>query len=405
MSQAELAAGLVTAPYISLIERGHKVPSDALQRQLLARLGVDAPAEAADRDLFMKVCAATELRDASAARELMARAPDTTSSSAHRRLAQALTDMLSGFFSDASQTLVGLFNAFPAGSIEQLWVVRGACAAAIRLGRFDAALTIARPVLAIESPTQTAEMDHLRSVIRASSASMLSLRGDYTDALELCRQGLAAANSPWAAASALWVQAMTYERMDKPELAAMSAREALVHVQTANRPHDQAALQHLAAWLEMRSGDYDPTVIDVRLTEAESVLKSLHATDELGALKATRAELIARTEGVLQALPLFEEALTLIDPENRVRKARELTVMGILLSEQGHTDAAVDALHRALAELSLTDTHADSARTWHRLGQAYEDVGLVPAALHCMKQATAHLGLKNPSDSESSVRS
>ena len=404
MSQAELAAGLVTAPYISLIERGHKVPSEPLQRQLLARLGVDAPADAADRALLTKVCTAVELRDASAARELMARAHDGASPSAHRRLAQALTDLLSGFFSDASQTLIGLFHDFAPGSVEQLWVVRGACTAAVRLGRFDAALNISRTVLEAETPARTAETDHLRSVIRASSATLLSLRGDYTEALELCRQGLAVANSPWAAASALWVQAMTYERMEKPALAAMSAREALVHAQAANRPHDQATLNHLAAWLEMRSGDFDPVVIDARLSEAESVLQNLQSTDELGSLKATRAELIARTEGVLQAVPVFEEALTLISQDNRIRKARELTVMGTLLAEQGHSEEAIDALHRALAELTQTESHADSARTWHGLGRAYEDVGLIAAALQCMKQATAHLGLKDPSREDSTVR-
>lgn len=401
MSQAELAQGLATAPYISLIERGRKIPSAALQRQLLARLGVDLQADASDRSLLAKVCAAFEVRDASGARELIATAPTRENFSAHRELAHALTDFLSGFYADALPSFIALFNEFAPGSVEQLWTVRGACGCAVRTGKGDIAPTLARQVLSATASPNNAETDHLRATIRGSCATLLSLRGDYSDALEMCREGLRVANSPWASASALWAQAMTYERMGNSELAAMSARDALSHAQLANRPHDHAALSHLAAWLEMRTGDFNPADIEQRLSTAEVLLQQMPGTDELAKVKATRAELVAHTQGIATAVPLFEEALAMMSPAQHVQKGRELIVMGTLLANNGQTEQGISALHRALNELSQTDNHVESARAWHQLGLAYETVGLVGAALDCMKKSTEHLGLKNPTTERS----
>jgi tetratricopeptide (TPR) repeat protein len=190
--------------------------------------------------------------------------------------------------------------------------------------------------------------------------------------------------------------------MNKPDLAALAAREALTHAHVMNRPRDYAALNHLAAWLEMLTGEFEASEISARLDAAEATLEALGAQDELVRIKATRAQLIAQTEGVESASALFEEAIAQMHPDQHTDKAINLTILGELLNEQGHAEQAISALHRAVDELSQTDNQAQTAQAWQRLGCAYENVGLIEVALQCMKRATENLNSK-PTQSASKV--
>jgi len=393
ITQAALADGLVSAAYISLIESGRRVPSTELLDALLDRLGAGRGQDAQDRDLLLKVVAATEVGDIPGARTLVEADPDA-SATPRRRLARAIVDQRTRFYQRAQEEFLELVDIFEHGTEEHLRAVRGACACARYTGWLERAISAAEHALRLPNPRSNPVLDDLRVTIRGSTATLLALRGDYAESLAMCRGTLEQATTPWARASALWVQSMTYESQGEDELAVMSAREALAHARAGNLPIAQAEIASAAAWLELRLGEFDEQEIRSSLAEAEDVLQRAGAIDSVAAIRATLAELRAHTEGIHVALEDFEAAIAMMSPTQHVVRAHNLSIMGALLADAGDADAAVGMLNRALAELEHTENWAETSRAWRELSAAYEQLGLAEQALECMKRAVQFVGLR-----------
>lgn len=395
MTQATLADGLVSAAYISLIESGRRIPSPQLRTALLARLDAD-PDVGQDTRLLIKVCAATEVGDLTGARRLLdAAAHADKRPSAHRRLAHAIVDQRSGFYQRAQEEFLQLADAFTQGSEEHLRAVRGACACARYTGWLERAIAVAEQTLSHDFEKSNPTVDNLVVSIRGSAATLLALRGDYAASLAMCRVTFDQARSPWAKASALWVQAMTYEQQGNDELAVISAREALTHIRLAQRPVEEAQIANTAAWLELRLGDFDTARLAKQLDAAEEVLIAAQATDSVAALRCTRAEMHARTYGIAAARDDFEAAMAMMSPHQHVLRANNLVVMSTLFRDAGDTSSAMSMADRALVELQSTENWAETARAWHELSSAYEAVGMIEKSLVCMKNAAASIGLRS----------
>jgi len=404
ITQAALADGLVSAAYISLIESGRRVPSGELLDALLERLGAGRGQDAQDRDLLLKVVAATEVGDIASASALVAADPDA-SATPLRRLARALVDQRTRFYQRAQEEFLELADIFEHGTEEHLRAVRGACACARYTGWLERAISTAEHALRLPTPRSNPVLDDLRVTIRGSTATLLALRGDYAASLAMCRGTIEQATTPWARASALWVQSMTYESQGEDELAVMSAREALAHARAGNLPIAQAEIANAAAWLELRLGGFDAQEMRKSLADAEDVLQRAGAIDSVAAVRATLAELRARTESIFVALEDFEAAIAMMSPNQHVMRAHNLCIMGALLRDAGDAETAVAMLNRALAELQNTENWAETSRAWRELSVAYEQLGLVEPALECMKRAAQLVGLRPISTTSQTVES
>ena len=165
ITQAALADGLVSAAYISLIESGRRVPSTDLLDALLTRLGAGRGQDAQDRDLLLKVVAATEVGDIASARALVEADPNAAATP-RRRLACAIVDQRTRFYQRAQEEFLELVNIFEHGTEEHLRAVRGACACARYTGWLERAISVAEQALQIPSQRSNPVLDDLRVTIR-----------------------------------------------------------------------------------------------------------------------------------------------------------------------------------------------------------------------------------------------
>lgn len=392
MSQKDLAHGIVSAAYLSLIESGQRTPSEEVLRALAARLGVDLEhhdiLEAAMRRMLAALLAGSH---ESASHDLtLATRIDPTSPTT--RLMRARWDEYHEFYAVAQATYLDLCSELPIDSEVYALAVLGSCRCARSTGQSEQSVRLGMKVLYADSPAAISGdfLIELRGVV----AGLLSARGEFAEALIVARldhPGIE--DSPWAKATSKWVESSTYQDTGQMELALMSAREALAAASEVNRPLSLARLQVINAFLEMRQPNFDPEQIVTLVEAAEPVFQQFrHATD-LALCAAVRARLLGLVEGVPACIDAFKEVITELRRLDLVQAIQVCTNFAEMCLSAGLLDDARDALAHAEELLPLCDQSAYAARTWTAMGHLHEQLGNLEAAMHCMKQATQAAGL------------
>ncbi|NDB17850.1 MAG: XRE family transcriptional regulator [Actinobacteria bacterium] len=392
MSQKDLAAGVVTAAYLSLIESGKRTASPTVATALAEKLGIDLVRDSALEAALRRMFAALLAGERESAGEDLALAVRLDGSSPLTRLMQARWDEYHEFYAVAQSEYLDLSAQFSPESEMHVLAVLGSCRCARSTGHSDSSISLGLALLRSDPPVDVHSdvLIELRGVV----AGLLTARGEFDTALLVARLEIPGTSaSPWATATSKWVQSSTYQETGQFELALMTAREALSAASEVNRPQSIARLQIVNAFLELRQPNFDPAVVTALVEAAEPVFQRFqHATD-LALCAAVRARLDGLMHGVPSCLPAFKQAIDRLREHDVVQALQMCTHLGEMCLASGLLNDARDALAQAQELLSSCEHKADAARTWTALGHLHEQLGDTVAAVSCLKKAAECAGL------------
>ena len=392
MSQKDLAAGVVTAAYLSLIESGKRTASPAVASALAQRLGIDLVRDSALEPALRRMFAALLAGESQSAREDLALAVRIDKAAPMARLMQARWDEYHEFYEVAQTEYLDLSAQFPVDSEMYALAVLGCCRCARSTGQSDSSIRLGLALLRAAPPANVHSdvLIELRGVV----AGLLTTRGEFDAALSVARLELpGVTDSPWATATSKWVQSSTFQETGQFELALMSAREALSAASEVNRPQSLARLQIINAFLEMRQPGFDPDVVSALVDAAEPVFQRFQHSTDLALCAAVRARLHGLVHGVSSCLPAFKDAIDRLREHDVVQALQMCTHLGEMCLASGLLDEAREALAQAEALLPSCQREADAARTWTALGHLYEQLGDAATAMSCLKKAAQCAGL------------
>lgn len=392
LSMAEVAQGICSESYLSLIEAGKRVPSKKIRDQLLARLKV--PGESLMRELlsldFRVAEMALKIGDlASAEKALIAiEVPE------ERKYIEALKSELKGDLGFALILLKEL-NARPGADLIRTKIALALTRVSRDVGFTEQAIACGEEELARDRDEISDESESSLLELRAVLSSCYLVKGNIPRALAIANDMNVPTGDSWEKVVSLWAKASAMEangdfagaldvsnvavevckRIDRPIAEArlkLTALECRIELEETSG-ETLLELQHLVAFFESKNLNFDV---------AESLL-----------IEARAHFLVSNYEGAEGAL---DTALTKIGRESSELKVR----IQIALSE---CCVANKSLTKARRFLELAHNELDSyfsesptmAASWRQVGQIYSQLGDVAQGYECLLKATEVLGLKN----------
>jgi tetratricopeptide (TPR) repeat protein len=391
LSQRDLSFDGCSAAYISRIEKGDRIPSLQLLRELGRRLGVTADylatgEEVDSRDRLLEAELALRLGDFEVAEALFADALDDLDS--HRR-GRAL----------AGLGQLSLQRGDPATAIDRL------TEAERLLG--DAVLEYPAVLISLSSAYQVhGEAEKTLAVLERSLglarraedrlteqrfcvllANALIDRGNFGRAEELLASVIAEtdqARDPDALARVFWSQSRLHIARGAFDLASSYARRALGLLELTQNAHHAARAHHLLAYIELERN---------RPAEALELLRAGLPLIERGGEQIELALFRLEESRALLALGETEEARELalevlgsLGVLSSVDSARAATLVAEVLAETGDLERAIDLYRDAVEEMSNSPFAVKACR---RLAELLEQTGRKDEAFDMLKRAVS----------------
>ena len=399
LSQRALARDICTPAYVSRLEKGERIPSLQLLRQLAERLNVDAdelasgvPAGArdplGDAELAMRLGETDEAREIF--REALARGNHASRARALAGLGQLAFQ--AGEHHDAIRLLEESIAARPASSSSNPGVADTLGRAYAMVGELESSIAVFQRAL-----TQASERGDVMETLRFSVllANAFIDAGDFGKASVLLGESLAAtaaAHDPILQARLWWSQSRLHKKQGDSDAAARYARRAVEtldlteHVTYAARAHQMLAhieldrgnaeealeLLESAYPLIDRSGNrYERGMFRLETARAlaqlerpeEAAAYAMEASglvadaspSDAGRAYALVADVFAGLGDRARALELYELADETLPPDSRVR--RDVAPRHAeLLEQDGRKDEALELLKRAMRTQSESRT-------------------------------------------------
>lgn len=394
MSQAELADGLSTPSFLSLVESGKRSPSPKLAEALAARVGiaVDAATAAMPPQEALLALAALRAGDLERAERQAAALAD---GSAERLLVQGLLLEHRGQLTDSTLTLERALSG--SGHLPELRAeaATALCRVAYNAGNLPLAIEVGESLLATPASGRARE-DDLRVEIRATLSGVYCDSGNLARARELVHDD-ADVRTPTQRGQQLWARAIVALNTGDAVGAAQLAADALQHFRSGDNPLALARLQVTAAMLERNAGRADAETALAQLAQAEAAFRRLGAHLDLAGCLTASAHLEAGRGAHARARTQVEEALLLVRDEGAGMRARIYAAAAIVFLAVGDRPAADAHLLEARALLEAAGAHRAAAATWRQMAATYEEMGALDLALACMKAATDLLGVHHQS--------
>ncbi len=390
LSQAEAAAGIASASYLSLVEAGLRQPSDSVAAALSQRLRVPLQADESAADVrFVSAQAALRSGDAASAAALIEQLPED---SPPRLLLAGELQERAGEIVEAPRTLERALAASIPGS--DLWfeISTVLCRCALDAGLWNRAIEVGEQAIAMPSDASPRAQDMVVE-LRATLSGVYCQAGHLERARELTDIASDLAASPRLHASQLWARSVVEYTSGDREAAEVFAVEALRLFRTLDRPISLARLQVNAVTLRMQNPRFDPHEGDVLLNEAERTFRVMGSPIDLAACLSARAEFEVLCGDAQRARESVEEAILLVREEGSGMRAHVYASAGSVFSALGDAGSATAHLRTARELLEAGGARRSAAETWRALATTYESLGQLDLALACMKAATDLLGM------------
>lgn len=410
LRQADLADGVVTASYISLLEADKRAPTTEVLARLAQRLNctVEFIRDGVDPDAPLRArleldFAELTLRngDPAAARASFARiaatgdAPPSMQWNARWGLARA-TEAL-GDLDAAIEAYEHLEDEASGQPLDYPWlqVATALCRCTLEAGDVARATDIAERTLA--------EAERRGIIGTDAHAELLSTlvfcyyrRNDLVHATRLARDLIEltdAAGSRRARGAAYWNAAGVAEARGNVTDAITLAERAIALYAEDDDERALARVSVAAAWFLLSTvppqAQKARTLLQralVRLADVGSVVDRAYAHTEM-----SRAELLLGNPE--KALRCATRAVELLGTEPRSKTATAHEAMASALRALGRDDEALEHLAQAEASLQALPPSRFSAIGWRRIGDLYRELGLDRQALAALDKALAASGL------------
>ncbi len=397
MSQRELAFPGCTAVYICRIERGDRVPSLQVLRELARRLNIEedylatGSARVVESDQLLEADVALRLDQVEVAEHLYTQALERTTSPVVRACALGglgQIDLHAGRIPEAVDRLEEARELLGERIGDQPGIVEALTRAYAIRGEYESAIGLLELALKLVRERGDEQVETRFSVLLAN---VLIDGGSLPSARELLGKTIArveGATDPILQAKLYWSQSRLHSAEANSEAAARYARMALAAIQLTENVEYAATAHHLLAYIELERGNAEEAlellekghVLAARMGGAamdgrfrvdkaralaalgrdeEAVAVAIGAAGSLaqdapeqaGRAYAIAADVFARSGDRARALELYELALDLAGRHREF--ARELYAkMAELMEQEGRTEEALELLKRAVAAQS-----------------------------------------------------
>jgi tetratricopeptide (TPR) repeat protein len=391
LSQRSLARDICTPAYVSRLEKGERIPSLQLLRQLADRLGVDADelasgVPAGERDPLGDAELAMRLGETDEARHIFNETLESGDRASRARALAGLGQLAfqAGEHRDAIMLLEESVAARPASSGSNTFVADTLGRAYAMVGELESSIAIFQQALT-EARERSDIMETLRFSVLLGNAFIDA--GDFGKASVLLGEALAStadAHDPIMQARLWWSQSRLHKKQGDSDTAARYARRAvetldltehtiyaarahqmLAHIEL-DRGNAQEALELLESAYPLieRSGNrYEQGMFKLETARALAQLErgeeaGAHAMEasglvgdaspsDAGRAYALVADVFAELGDRARALELYELADEVLPADSRVR--RDVAPRHAeLLEQEGRKDDALELLKRAM---------------------------------------------------------
>jgi tetratricopeptide (TPR) repeat protein len=410
LSQTALAGSAFSPSYISLIEAGHREPTDSALAVLAIRLGTtleflkhgeDGPNEARTRlEIDYARLDLTQGDAAGAQRRLEALDLDivsptlrvealTTLARAHEGLGdlESAVAILEPLLEDARGR---------AHHVEAAKLANALVASYLEAGDLHRAVEVGEHTLAeLEGAELTGTDGHLRLASTVLWAYVE--RGDLLYATHRAAELVRLAESlgtPRGRGSVYWNAALVAEQRRDYELAQRYTERALALLSEGEPDRDLPRLRLNYAWLLLRSEPADPKAALEQIERAAPDLAVLGSELELARVDVERSRAHLLLGDLAVAEQFATAALTRLGEPPRIETAVAHLALGDTLHARGDLEGSARSYRLAADMLGMMSASRQSAAAWRDLGDRYALHGDTSGAAEAYDRALREAGFR-----------
>lgn len=404
MSQAEVAAGMLSASYVSLVESGRRQPAASALQHIADQLGVDAGYLRDGIDAEVRRRARLEL--------------------GHAELALSRGDV-----DDAYRRFVELEGVAGLGEEQQRQVRMGRAEAAERRGDLEEALRVlaeladqARRASAVHPWMDVAEalcrcyreagdldlaiatgeeaMRHAADIGLEASDEYVRLgctvQAAYMERGDLAQATLMAADlvrladgmgAPHTRGAAYWNAALLAESRDEVGQALALVDRALAMFGESDDRRNLGRIRVAYAFLLLQQTPPEAEQALVLLDRVRDELVTHGSAVDVGCCDTERARALLTLGRLDEARTAAEQSIAGLGSHSRIETPQAMLVLGRILREQGDVAGCVGQCGFAATMLESMGATRQAAAAWRELGDLYRDLGRVDDAVHAYDRA------------------
>jgi len=410
LSQTALAGSAFSPSYISLIEAGHREPTDAALAVLAERLsttveflkhGEDGPNESRTRLELNYAKLALTQGDAEGARariealdlSVVTQALRVDALSTLARAHEALGDL---------EASIGILEPLLADArsrenhVESALLATALVASYLEAGDLHRSVEVGERTLA---ELETAALSGTDEHLRLASTLLWSYveRGDLLYATHRAAELITIAEAqgtPRGRGSVYWNAALVAEQRRDYELAQRYTERALALLSEGEPDRDLPRLRLNYAWLLLRSQPPEPRAALEQIERAAPGLAVLGSEIELVRMDVERSRAHLLLGDADAAQRFAQEALDRLGDPPRLETAIALLSLGDAQHAHGDSDAAARTYGSAADLLGMMAASRQSAAAWRDLGDRYMVQGDAVGAARAYDRALREAGFR-----------
>ncbi|MDH6138640.1 MULTISPECIES: helix-turn-helix domain-containing protein [Kitasatospora] len=413
LNQQDLASADISVSYVSLIETGKRIPSEAVLKTLAERVGCSVDYLRSGRDdkrvkeLELKIAFGDmALRNGANGEalqsfsEALAHAPLLGEAAVRRaRLGQATAFEKLGRMEAAIQLYTTLFDdpAVVPGSAEWAQLAVSLCRSYRDAGDYTLSVEIGeRAMKTLDGLGLDYTDDHIQ--LGSTLISCYQQRGDLTQAQLLINRLTRVADengSRTARGAVYWNAAVVANTRGKfQESLAMAERALALMAESDNVRHVGILKLNCGNYL-LDTGTTDLGRVQQLFDEArEALLECGNTTDQVH-VEGQQARLALHQANPDRAVDLASRALGLLRNESTYAAGQIRVYLAQAQYERGDSEAAVETLHALVRQLGRVATNRHIAVVWRQVGDLWRQLGHASEALAAYDRALGEAGLQS----------
>ncbi len=410
LSQTALAGSAFSPSYVSLIEAGHREPTDAALAVLATRLGTtleylkhgeDGPNEARTRlELSLARLDLTN-GDAASARKRLATVDLSSVTSSLRVEALELVarchEML-GELEEAAAILEPLLQEERARGhhLEAARLANALVVSYLESGDLHRSIEVGEAELAeLVADDLSGTDEHLR--LGSTVLWGYVERGDLLYATHRAAELIRLAESLGSArgrGSVYWNAALVAQERRDYALAQRYTERALALLSEGEADRDLPRLRLNYAWLLLRSEPPEPRAALDQIELSAKALEVLGSLVELAQMDVETSRAYLFLDALTESERYARNAIERLGNASRLESAVAHLALGDVLHAQGRTQEASNAYQWAADMLGMMQASRASASAWRELGDRYRAHGEVDAAVRAYDHALLEAGFR-----------
>ena len=394
LTQADLATHRCSGAYISRIEKGERVPSLQLLRELAGRLGLSEEFLAFGRhdslprpSSLAEARVATRLGDLEAGRALADAALSSARSDVERARVSAAfgeIELHAGRYREAIDALERARLLDPSLEGDDPQTAESLGRAYARAFEYESAIA----VFTRNCKHAEASGDRLNEVRFASLlAHAFSDTGNFAAAEEALGDAIRVSgelSDPLSRARPLWAQSRMHALQNDPETAAIYASRALEILEVSDYDYYAALAHQLLAHIELDRGNGERAL--ELLERGRPLIAASGRQYERGSFEIERARALLSLGRREEAASVAMQASALLRDDSSVDAGRGYLVIGEVFRALGDDERAVELYELAVEHLRATPNRY-LVEAYSKLAEVLESMGEETRALAVLKDA------------------